>query len=92
MFNKNKNNKTRSITSFWYFYSWFWTYFAPYSSVSNVDFEQTNIGWVVLFHKVVAKTFLPYFFQANETRGMETTTDVFLMFKIECSGGIFSFK
>ena len=33
-----------------------------------------------------------YFFQVNETGHTETATDVFLMFKIECSGGVFSFK
>ena len=30
-----------------------------------------------------------YFFQVNGTGHTETTTDVFLMFKIECSWGIF---
>ena len=42
--------------------------------VSNVDYEQLNVRWVV-----------------NEICHTETTTDIFLIIKIECSWGIFSF-
>ena len=35
----------RILTSFWYFYCELLTYFTPFSSVSNVDFEQVNISW-----------------------------------------------
>ena len=32
----------RDVTSFWYLYCCFWTYFTPFFSVSIVDFEQVN--------------------------------------------------
>ena len=40
---------------------------------------------------VSAKILLPYFFQVNATCHTETT-DVFLMFKTECSLGILNWK
>ena len=49
--------------------------FCTLATVSNVDFEQLNVRWVV-----------------NETCHTETTTDIFLIIKIEYSLGIFSFK
>ena len=40
------------LASFWCLYCYFWTYFTPSSSVSIVNFEQINAGWVVyLKHK-----------------------------------------
>ena len=41
---KNKDN-----SSSWYLYSQLWTYFTPFSSVSVVNFEQVNAGWVYSF-------------------------------------------
>ena len=32
-----------SLTSFWYFYCWLWTYFTPFSSVSIVDFVSFSL-------------------------------------------------
>ena len=32
------------MTSFWCFYCWLWTYFTPFSSASNGDFEQVNVN------------------------------------------------
>ena len=54
-------------------------YFTPYSSVSNVDFELTNVSWVALFQGVGTKTYLPNFFQVNETCHTGTRTDAFLV-------------
>ena len=39
----NENTKMTLLTSFWYFLL---TYFKPFSSVSNVDFEQVNFSLV----------------------------------------------
>ena len=41
----NKNTRTTSLTSFCCFYSYLWTYFTPFSSVSIVNFEQVNVSW-----------------------------------------------
>ena len=38
---KVSSRNTRSYC----FYCWLWTYFAPFSSVSIVDFEQVNVSW-----------------------------------------------
>ena len=35
-----------SMTSFWRYHCWLWTYFTTCSSVSNVNFEQVNTSWV----------------------------------------------
>ena len=40
-----------------------------------------------LFQGVGTKTVHQHFFQINETGHMQAKTDVFLMFKIECSRG-----
>ena len=40
----NKNTRTTSVTSFWGFYCWLWTYFTPFSSVFIVDFELVNVS------------------------------------------------
>ena len=42
----NKDTRTTSMTSFWCFYCELWTYSTPCSSVSIVNFEQVNAGWV----------------------------------------------
>ena len=35
----------RSLMLFWFIYCYLWTYLTPCSSVSIVDFEQTNCVW-----------------------------------------------
>ena len=40
-----RDTRTASLTSFWCLYCKLWTYFTPFSSVSNVDFEQANVCW-----------------------------------------------
>ena len=79
----NKNTRTMSMTSFWCFYRQFCTYFTLQTNVSNVDFEQTNVSWVVLFQGAGTKTYLQYFFQVDETCHMGVTTNVFFTFKIQ---------
>ena len=37
------------LTSFWCLYCHFWTYLAPCSRVSIVNFERANAGWVHAF-------------------------------------------
>ena len=78
-------------TSIWCFYCQFWTYFTSYTIISN-NKTNTSVSWAVLFQRVGAKTYLQCFFQVTKTCHTGTTTHVFLMFKIECSWGIFSFK
>ena len=39
----NKNTTTTSMTLFWCFCCYFWTYFKPFSGVSIADFEQLNV-------------------------------------------------
>ena len=34
------------LKSFWCLYCWLWVYFAPFSGVYVVRFEQVNAGWV----------------------------------------------
>ena len=42
----NKNTRAKSVTSFWGFYCWLWTYLTPsFSSVFVVEFEQVNVRW-----------------------------------------------
>ena len=43
----NKNTKTTSLTSFWYFYCQLWTYFTAFFSISLVEFEHVNVSLVV---------------------------------------------
>ena len=45
----NEYTKTTSLTSFWYFYCYLWTYLKPFPSVSIVDFEQVHICWAEAF-------------------------------------------
>ena len=50
----NKNTRTMSMTSFWCFYCYLWTYFTPFSSASIVNFEQVNVSWVRIdFEKII---------------------------------------
>ena len=37
----------RRLVSFWCLYCWLWTDFTPCYSVSIVNFEQVNAGWVI---------------------------------------------
>ena len=41
-----KKTRTISLTSFWCFYFWFWTNFTHWGSVSIINFEQVNTGWL----------------------------------------------
>ena len=41
----NKNTRRTSLTLFWCFYCWLWTYFTSFSSVFIVNFEPVNISW-----------------------------------------------
>ena len=45
---KYKDIRTTSLTSFWCFYCWLWTYFTHcFTDISHiVDFEQVYSGWV----------------------------------------------
>ena len=40
-----KNTRTISITSFWWFYCKLLTYFTLFSSVFVVDFEHVSVYW-----------------------------------------------
>ena len=42
----NKDTRTTPMKSFWCLYCYLWRYFTPCSSVSIVDFEHVNDGWV----------------------------------------------
>ena len=42
----NEDTRTTPISSFWYFYCQFWTYFTPCSSGSIVNFEHEIAGCV----------------------------------------------
>ena len=42
----NKDTRTTPMKSFWCLYCYLWRYFTPGSSVSIVDFEHVNDGWV----------------------------------------------
>ena len=42
----NKNTRTITITSFWFFYWSLRTYFTSFSGVSFVDFGEVNVIWV----------------------------------------------
>ena len=41
----NKNTRTTSLMSFWYLFSWIWTHFALFCTVSIDDLEQVNVCW-----------------------------------------------
>ena len=56
----NKNTTTTSMTLFWCFCCYFWTYFKPFSGVSIADFEQTTKRYV---GKKEPKTFVFYMLQ-----------------------------
>ena len=45
---KLKIKTSKWCALFWCLYCYFWTYFTYCSSVSIVDFEQINAGWVTL--------------------------------------------
>ena len=61
------------------------------SYVGNTN-NKCRCNYIVLFKRAGAKTNLPHFFQVNETLHTETTTDIFLMFRVECFWGIISFE
>ena len=42
----NKDTRATPMTPFWSLYCWLWKYFTLSSSVSNVNLEQVNAGWV----------------------------------------------
>ena len=42
------NTRVTPLISFWCFYCWFWACLAPFCSVSVVDAEQANGGWVLV--------------------------------------------
>ena len=42
----NKDTRTTPLAAFWCLSCQIWTYFTPCSSVSIVNFEQANAGWV----------------------------------------------
>ena len=42
-----------SQDNFWSFYCQLWTYFAPFSGVSTVEFEQVNVYWIEKFSKIL---------------------------------------
>ena len=44
---KVNNRNIRTMASFWCLYCKLWTYFTPCYSVSIVNFEQVNVGWVL---------------------------------------------
>ena len=48
LFKVNNNDiRTKSVTSFSWFYCYFWTDFTYWSCVSICDFEQGNAGWLI---------------------------------------------
>ena len=47
------------VNPFWCLYCYLWTYFAPCSSVSIVNFVQVNAGWVSVILKLAWFLFIP---------------------------------
>ena len=47
----NKDTRTTSVESFWYFCSKLWTYFTLFSSVSIVELDKANVSLVFFLTK-----------------------------------------
>ena len=45
----NKNTRTASLMSFWWFYYQFWTYFTPFSSVSIASVMFAGVWFLGMF-------------------------------------------
>ena len=65
----NEDTRTTALTSFWFFYCYFGTYFTSLSSVSIVDFEQEMFaGYMNPSHAVVG-----FVFQCKKIKGKNSS-------------------
>ena len=57
----SKDAITTPLASFWCLHCYLQTYFTTCSSVSIVNFEQVNAGWVCLLNTASTQTYWKYF-------------------------------